>query len=72
MIAPIAIRVDVPHDKTSLPYAKHSAQALAKRINAAVHLHYANTTYLISPQENCPSSCSYCQPTIIEPSWEAA
>jgi len=71
MIPPIAIRADVLSDKTSLPYAKHSAQVLAHRINTAVHLHYANTTYLISPQETCHASCNYCQPTVQEPHWEA-
>lgn len=72
MIAPIAIRVDVPHAKTNLPHAKHSAQALAHRINTAVQLHYAGTTYLISPHENCRDGCEYCQPTVPEPHWEAA
>ena len=72
MIAPIAIRVDVPHDKTTLPYAKHSAQALAHRTNTAVHLHYSGTTYLISPYESCRDGCEYCQPTFQEPHWEAA
>lgn len=72
MTAPIAVRVDVPHDKTPLLYAKHSAQSLAHRINTAVHLHYAGTTYLISPHEKCRDTCDYCQPTIQEPHWEAA
>mgnify|MGYP000945067842 CR=1 FL=1 len=72
MISPIAVRADVPHDKTTLPYAKHSAQALAQRINTAVHLHYAGTTYLIQPQETCRDDCEYCQPTPREPHWEAA
>ena len=74
MLSPLALRLELTHNAT-LETATLEAQRIVRNLGLAVAFKYAETNYLVTPQDTIHKHAVVAtqpEPAVMEPHWEAA